>query len=243
MPQVTALIKTLKAELKAEGVTYQQVAEQLGVSEATVKRMFAEENFTLQRLESICQMLGLEMFGLMQKMAKAQQCIAQLTRDQEQIIANDLTLMLVTICVMNGYSFTQITEHYAITPTECVQKLAILDRLKMIELLPKNRIKLLVATHFSWLPNGPIQCFFREKVEKEFFASAFNKDSEQLLVVNALLSKASNVTFQKKMQQLSHTFSELAQADSHLPLAEREGATMVLAVRQWQYSLFEKLRR
>jgi hypothetical protein len=40
-----------------------------------------------------------------------------------------------------------ITNEYKIKEAECIQKLAQLDRLKIIELLPKNKIKLLVVLY------------------------------------------------------------------------------------------------
>ena len=47
MAQVSALIATLKRQLKAHGKTYADLALALNLSEASIKRMFWEENFTL----------------------------------------------------------------------------------------------------------------------------------------------------------------------------------------------------
>lgn len=243
MPQITPLIKTLKKELRAQGKTYVDVATLLGLSEASVKRLFAEESFSLQRLEAICQMVGMELSDLVLKMNSQQRRIEQLTVAQEKEIASDLILMLVTICVINGFSFDDMIERYTIKPTECIQRLATLDRLKLIELLPNNRVKLLISSNFSWLPNGPIQKFFREKVEQEFFNSAFAKEGEQLMVLNGLLSKASNAEFRKKMQRLANEFTELVQSDFAIPHEQRDGASVVLAIREWQYSFYEGIRR
>ena len=49
MAQTTAIIDVLKKLLKEQGVTYLQVAQALGLSEASVKRLFAERQFSLQR--------------------------------------------------------------------------------------------------------------------------------------------------------------------------------------------------
>jgi hypothetical protein len=176
-------------------------------------------------------------------MANEQRRISQLTKEQEQKIVSDLILMLVTICVINGFTYEDIINRYTITDTDCIQKLAALDRLKLIELLPNNRIKLLIAPNFRWLPNGPIQQFFREKVEKEFFSSTFSKETENLIVFNGLLSKASNAEFQKKMQRLANEFSELVQADFGLPYDQRDGVSIILAIREWQYSFYDDVRR
>ena len=45
MSASAALIDTLKRELKAQGVTYAAVARALGMSEASVKRMFSRKDF------------------------------------------------------------------------------------------------------------------------------------------------------------------------------------------------------
>ena len=36
---------------------------------------------------------------------------------------------------------------------------------------------------------------------------------------------------------------DLQRDDERLPLAEKHGTTMVLAIRQWEYGLFEELKR
>ena len=51
-----ALVEVLKRELRTRGVTYAQVARKLGLSEASVKRMFSRREFTLKRLDQVCQL-------------------------------------------------------------------------------------------------------------------------------------------------------------------------------------------
>lgn len=243
MLQTSALVDTLKQQLKASGKTYADIATDLDLSEASVKRLFSERNFTLQRLEIICDAIGISFFQLVEKMSHQQQRLTQLTLDQEREVANDVVLLLIAVSVINGFSFEDLVSQYKITETECIQRLAQLDRLKLIELLPGNRIRLLVSPNFNWLPNGPIQKFFQDKVEQDFFSSRFDKQNEKLLVLNAVLSPAANAELQRKMQTLAHDFNSIMKRDAQLPLHERKGTTMVLALRQWQYSLFKNLRK
>ena len=243
MAQASSLIDTLKRELKAQGKTYIDVAETLELSEASVKRLFSEKNFTLQRLERVCDLLNIEFTELVQRMNKAQRQLIQLTREQEKEIASDLLLLLITVSVISGMSFKDIVNSYDITESECIQKLAQLDRLKIIDLLPSNRVKLLVAPNFHWLPNGPIQQFFQQKVEQDFFSSRFDKANEKLIVTNAILTDTSNARLQKKMERLAAEFNELMQEDHAAPSGQKNGTTMVLAIRQWQYSLFKKIKK
>ncbi|OMH38326.1 helix-turn-helix transcriptional regulator [Motiliproteus sp. MSK22-1] len=244
MSQTTQLVATLKRTLKAHGKTYADVAEHLQLSEASVKRLFSENSFSLLRLEQICQMIDLQISDVVQLMTdNAKSQLSSLTVEQEKDIAGDLELLLITVCVLNRWTLEQIQGYFQIPETNCIQHLAKLDRLKMVELLPRNRIKLLVAPNFKWLDNGPIQRFFQEKLEAEFFNSRFDKKQEKLLVINGMLADSSNAVFQRKMEQLVREFDELTNDDAQLAFEERKGTTVVLAVRPWQYGLFERFKK
>ncbi len=243
MAQVPALIDTLKKQLKAHGTTYADVATALSISEASVKRLFSEHSFSLQRLEVTCQLIGLQLSELILLMEKEQPQLYQLTEQQEREIIADPLLLLISISIVNGHTFDELCRHINITPVECIKKLAHLDRIKIIDLLPNNRIKLLIAPNFSWRPNGPIQQFFQQHIEKDFFRSTFNKNNEQLLVLNGELSETANRTFQKKMSKLAKEFNALMQEDSALPIEERHNTTVVLASRSWEFQLFDQFRR
>ena len=243
MAQTIPLINTLKKALKLHGKTYADLAKQLQLSEASVKRMFSENSFSLERLDQSCQMMQMEISDLVQMMNEGARQLTELTEQQEKEIANDLTLLLITVCVLNRWTMKEILGYYNIVETECIRHLARLDKLKIIELLPKNKIKLLVSSNFSWRENGPIQRFFQSKVEADFFNSRFDKKTERLIVVNGMLADNSNAVFQRKMQRLSQEFNELNDDDAGLSLDERHGTTVVLAIRQWQYGMFSHLRK
>lgn len=241
MPQINNLLGTLKKALKSHGLTYAQVARHLELTEASVKRLFSEQQLSLQRLEQICQLMQMEISDLVQLMNEQQPQLQQLTREQEEEITRDLTLLLVTVCVLNRWSMEEILDWYKISEHECLQKLIKLDKLKLIELLPRNKIKLRVATNFGWREGGPIQQFFQEKIAQEFFKTRFDNQDEYLLVLNGMLSPASHTEFQRKLKRVAREFDELNNQDAGLPLAERKGVTLVLAARNWNYGLFKPL--
>ena len=243
MAQSLQLVDVLKKNLKSQGLTYRDIATRLRLSEASIKRMFSEKNFTLKRLEQLCQCIDLELSDLLRLLHEQEHQLSQLSEEQEQEIVNDLTLLLITVCVLNRWTLADILASYKLTEAEAIRYLARLDRLKIIELLPKNRIKLLVAPNFAWRKNGPIQQFFHSKIEKDFFSSGFDKDHECLFVINAMLSPSSNVVFQRKLEKLVREFNELNDVDAGLPLEQRNGTTVLMAVREWQYGIFQHLRK
>ena len=156
MSQINQVVDTLKSLLKAEGITYKKLAECLEMSEANVKRMFSQNSFTLERLEHICEVLSIslaDLFALSQKHAEK---ISQLTSEQEEKLLSNPKLLLMAICVRDGWKFSEIIDYYDITEHEAVQLMASLDRLKIIELLPNNNYRSLIAQDFRWQPGGKL---------------------------------------------------------------------------------------
>ncbi|WP_246009045.1 hypothetical protein [Vreelandella nanhaiensis] len=60
-----------------------------------------------------------------------------------------------------------------------------------------------------------------------------------MLVLNGLLSRASNDKWQQIMQRLDKEFHDLYQRENVLPITRRFGTTSMLAVRQWQHGVFK----
>jgi DNA-binding Xre family transcriptional regulator len=243
MPQIATLVETLKASLKASRKTYADVADALGLSEASVKRLFSGNDFTLERLDTICQMLGMEMSDLFQKMNESRHRLERLTDQQERELVEDVMLVVVMVCVFNRLTVADICRMYTLSEAECVSKLLRLDQLKIIELLPRNRVKTLISPNFKWLDNGPIQRFFQEKIGHEFFSTSFRQEGECLLVLNGTLSALSAAEFQRRLERIAKEFNELNDQDAGLPVTERKGITLVLAMRNWAYGLFQHMAR
>jgi Cro/C1-type HTH DNA-binding domain len=243
MTQTAALIDVLKRELKARGITYASLAPRLRLSEASVKRMFSRRDFTLKRMDEICRHADIDFSELARAVARDEALLSQLTLEQEKEIVADRKLFLVAVCALNHVTFDQIVETYDISAAECVRLLTRLDRLKFIELMPGNRIKLLVSRTFAWLPDGPIQRFFNNQAHSEFFRSRFNRSDEFMLVVNGMLSKASSAEVVTRLKRITREFSDLHNDDSRLPLQDRSAMTLLVAIRPWQLAAFTELRR
>jgi transcriptional regulator with XRE-family HTH domain len=238
-----ALIDVLKRELKARGITYARVARDLGMSEASVKRMFSQKNFTLKRLDAICRLAHIEFSELTRTLNREEVQISQLTHEQEKEIVANKKLFLVAVCALNHVTFEQIVAAYAIPKAECIQLLMRLDRLKFIELQPNNRIRLLVSRTFSWLPDGPIQRFFNQQAHNEYFGSRFDRPEEYMVVANGMLSKPSSAAIVTRLKRIAREFSELHNEDVRLPLAERSAMSLLVAVRHWELQAFVEMRR
>jgi hypothetical protein len=238
-----ALIDTLKRSLKGRAITYAVLGKGLGLSEASVKRMFSRRDFTLHRMEEICRIAGLD-FGELAREATAEAAgITHLTVEQEDEIVSDPKLMLIALCAVGNWTLEQIVDSYDIPRVECIRCLARLDRCRIIELAPDNRIRPLINRTFSWLPDGPIQRYFRARVESEYLSSKFDRPGELFLFVSGMLSRRSTAEVTARMRRVADDFADLHATDRVLPLSERHGTSMLLAIRPWEPRAFQALRR
>jgi len=237
------IIDALKRQLKLRGITYRGLAERLLLSESAVKHMFSTGNFSLRRLDEVCAVLELDIGDLVNISESMEPRIEQFSAEQEQEIVSDNRLLLVAYCLINYWTFDEIIERYDITPQEGLKYLRRLDRMRIIELQPGDRVRLLIANNFSWRKNGSIEKFFRSRVQTEFFQHDFGDDESIRIVKNGMLSGKSQIQLIEKMKATGEHFDDLTWDERRLPAAARNGTTMVLAIRHWFFEGFRDLER
>jgi len=243
MSSPEVIIQVLRSEMRAAGVTYKQLATRLDMSESSIKRVFSQGDMSLTRLEQICKSVGVAMEDVLRQAADATPHADTLTLDQEKSLVQDPKLLLVAICCLGHWSLEQITEVYDISETECIRYLVKLDRLELIELKAMNRYRMRVSIAFRWLPDGPVQQFFRKYVVDDYFGGRFDGAGETLLCVHGRLSNPSAQELVQKIRQLAADLARLHQDDQRLQPAERDGFTLLLGLRSWEFAQFTAMRR
>ncbi len=243
MSTTAALITALKQELKSAGMTYADLAGKLGMAESSVKRMLARGEMPLSRLDAICVALKLDFADLARRVADARPLLVELTLAQEKAVVADKKLLLTAICVLSQWTLEQITGYYRMSEAETIARLVRLDSLGIIELRPLNRYRLKLAKTFRWRPHGPVMHFFREHALLDYFAGGFERDDESLVLVHGSISKSLAPSFIERLQRVAQDFAQAHQADQKLAPQHREGYTLLLAMRSWDFEGFEALRR
>jgi DNA-binding Xre family transcriptional regulator len=243
MAHTAALVEALKRELRTRKLTYAHVARHLAMSEASVKRMFSRNEFTLERIDKICECLGMEFSDIARNVAGPEAVLTRLTEEQEEELVADPKLMLVALCTLSQMPFERIVASYALNDAECVKLLVRLDRLKFIELLPNNRIRLLASRAFSWIPDGPIQRLFKQTLCQDFLRSGFGGANELLVLLNGTLSRASAASVLDRLKRIAAEFAEMRIDDARLPHAERVPLTLLVAARPWEPEYLGRYRR
>ena len=243
MSTTADLVTALKKELKSAQMTYADLAQGLGMAESSVKRMLAKGDMALSRIDAICRVLKLDFAELARRVADAQPLLQQLTQEQERAVVADKKLLLCAICVLSQWTLEQVAHEYRLSEAECIKYFAQLDRIGIIELKPMNRYRLKLAKTFRWRPHGPVMNYFRDHAALDYFSGGFDGHAEGLLLVHGSVSRAIAPSFLERLQRVAQDFAQQHQADQKLAEADREGYTLVLAMRGWEFEAFTQLRR
>ncbi len=243
MGTATTIVGAIKQQLKLQGLTYQELARRLKVSEPTVKRDLARGDFTLSRLEGICEVLGVTIADLANMEPARALLITQFTEQQERMLASDAKLLLLTYLLVNQWKLDEILARFQITENDLVSLLLSLDQLGIVNFRPPRGVQTLTARNFAWRKDGPVHEFFLQRVVPEYFRARFDKPGDDFHFVAGSLSRASLSRFKSALARLTAEFEDLARRDAQLPLDERDGCTAILAIRDWQFSEFTRFRR
>lgn len=243
MPKAVELVDALKREMRARKITYAHLATKLELSEGAVKRMFALNRMTLDRVDEICDILKVDLAELVDNYQREEQRLDQLTEAQERQLILDPKRLLVAACVLNRWSMEEILETYDLSRTECIRHLAALDRIHFIELLPNNRYRIKVSDSFRWRAGGPIEQFFERLIANEFLTSNFRVEGRTRLFLHGFLSERAREELLIAIERITVTFRDLLRRDRNVPAAARQHVGFLIAFRPWNFSLYDTVRK
>jgi DNA-binding Xre family transcriptional regulator len=237
------LIDALKRCLRAQNMTYRDLAAQIRLSEAAVKRMFSRRAMSLQRLEQICDALDVGLAELSAEASRGRKAMAQLSEAQEQALVSEPALLLALFLTLNRWRQADALAHFGFTPAQWTGLLVKLDRLGIIELMPGNRGRALTARNFRWRADGPMERYFRHTLLTDYFADPFDGEQDALLLLSGALSIEGVRHVRQRLEELAREFDSLLARDATLPAEERIGISLVLAQKPWLLQLFQPYRR
>ena len=243
MSSTQDLVTTLKAELRRSGITYAHLAQELGLAESSIKRIFAKGDMPLSRIDEVLAVLKMDFAELARLVANASPAQQEMTLEQERAVVRDPKLLLTAICALSQWTVDQIVATYAISKPQAVACLLSLDKLGFLELRANNRYRVKVDKTFRWRPGGPVMQFFRTHAMTDYFSGDFGDPGELLMLVHGQVSPAQAQLFNERLRRLAQDFAQQHLADQKLPDGERRAYTLVFGMRSWLFGAFRQLLR
>jgi hypothetical protein len=179
-----------------------------------VKRYFTGGTITLTQLERICEAVRISIEDLAALAAKGLNAVDQLTAAQEEGLAGRALTSFVFYLIRNGWTAAEIREELNMGEAEITAQLIRLEKLRLIDLLPANRVKLLTTRFPHWLPGGPIRRQFDRTLKSEFATLDYHAPGVFWELETVKLSAASQTKLPELMEDFTRAVRGLAE-DGH----------------------------
>jgi len=242
-PTPARIMTSLKAIMKSRQITYRDLAQQIRLSEASVKRIFSRGTLTLARLDEICQALEVSMSEVVRLAGDQSADTAELlTLEQETALAADPKLLACFYLLANGRTGRDVSTQLAVDERAVRRLMVRLDTLRLIELRSKLRARTRAASVLAWRPDGPLRRTYESQIRQEFLQAAFARSGEALHFLSAELSDASCKILLRKLERMAGEFRDLAELDRTVPPKDKRPMAALLAVRPWVFSMFKSLK-
>jgi DNA-binding Xre family transcriptional regulator len=252
MDETYQLVDALKRCVKVRGLTYRALAGRINLSEASVKRLFAERTFTLRRLEQVCKAMDMSVTELLRMIDRTASAVTTLSLEQESALARDPALLSYFYLLVNGWTDAQILREYQFDDAQLGRLRDQLAALELIELQPqpqpqrRRRLRvthrLLVGRRLVWRPDGPVRRAYERQVQAEFLRAPFAARGDFLGWQPAELTESSIGVLKRKLEHLYDEFLQMAELDT-LSTQPRHSTALLVAFRPWVFSLVAARQR
>lgn len=207
------LFGVLKQMLKAKGISYRELADKMGLSEPTIKRLFQERDCKLSRMLEVCDALGVSLADLMKLEEQVQVEPTLLPLELEKALAQQEGLMSFFLLLVTDFDAQTIAEHNQLTEVDCYRYLRELEKLELLRLGPERQVRLLVSKPIRWRTNGPLQQRLVEINQRFAGESLRNSDHIAFYSTSRMMSEASAQRLSEEIDQLYKSFQKQASLD------------------------------
>lgn len=215
---IPEILRALKGLLKSQGLTYQAVADTLKISRITVKRYLSGRGLTVGALERLCSVVGLTLADITE-IAKYRQDDSKgyLTVTQEEELFAQPFLAILFILLSRGWSPDQLKAEFKLNDVELDGYLIKLDKLKLIELHPFGRIRMLVGHPFQVIPGRPLSRGFDRYVKDDLFRTDVLSNDVTYRYNYFKMSRGSQQKFTTMLDDLLKATEQLTVQERNLP--------------------------
>lgn len=240
MQETLALVDTLKRILRSKGITYQQLAEQLDLSEASVKRVFSDGSFSLARFEKICQIAEVTMAEVNElSQAGRKPTSHTYTLQQEKYFAENPKYLAFFDLLIRFGTLKKVREYKPnLTDARVSKYLKQLESMGLIERHPNDRVSFPVSRSVNWQKNGPLGRKLRNMAKADFIDGKFSGDLCTWDLMGIELTEKSAAQVAERLQELADDIRRIGEMEQKLK-ANTQLIGVMLAQRPWQFSLLE----
>lgn len=242
MSQIDQFLGALKRTLKAKNILYRDLAKALNLSESSVKRILSSKSLSLERLEEICRIADIS-FSEVVKSANLEDGtqVLLLSDEQEKALAENARLLHYYMMLHDGKTPQKIEKEYQISRGESQKFLFQLDRLNLIELHPRDKVKFKKQGFLRFRRDGPVGKAMFEQTKVGYLAYDF-KPEDYIRFTLLKVSPPTLAKYKSKLDRLMLDLQEEArfEGEHNVPVVD---TGVLLSFRPWQYSYMGAIKK
>ncbi|WP_030539868.1 helix-turn-helix transcriptional regulator [Sphingobium sp. DC-2] len=228
-PGAATILSELRRELKARGVRVGQLAQELEVAEPTVWRWLRGDGLTLDRLDEMCAIAGVDLRDLAARSGEEGE--ESFTLAQERILAADRGLALVFFAILHGAQPAEIERELGLPRSRLHAHFERLARLGLIDLAPRGRVRPKVKRPVRWRRGGPLSAAFERTVKPLFMSMDFGSADALYVSDMVVMSKAGQARVHALFEALRDDIHMIAEQEKAARLDDREWSGVLMMVR------------
>ena len=229
--QTKAMLAALRRNLKRNDLTIVALAQRLEVGEATIKRWLVGKGLTLDRLEQLAGLAGLNLAELAAESATLPQHLSdELTFAQERALSEDELMAFVFIVILGGYDWHEILSDFAIPAQVMEAALDRLEKLALIDRLSSGRVRPRIDRNIIWR-KAPMRAQFEARMKAQFLAMDFSKPEAVYASDIYKLSAQGAAMLAELIEQHRREINALADHDRIAARLSRSWYTVLTAAR------------
>jgi hypothetical protein len=209
-----------------------------------VKRILSDKSISLERIEEICKACDISFAEICRNANFEEELTSHtLTKDQEKILAENPRLLHYFIMLNDGMTPAKIEKGFEISSNESKKHLLQLDRLNLIELHPRDRVKMKNKTGaLRFRRDGAVGKTLFAQTKSNFLNYDFEDESDYIRFSTNSFNPASILKFKKKLDKLVVEIQEEGRLniDSDEDIPE---TGILLAMRPWKYSALDAIKK
>lgn len=207
LSHVELILRNLKDQLKRKKIKYNELAKGIGLSESGLKKILSGGDVSVRRLSQLCQYAGVSLTEIVDD---RQNSTVDFTEAQQAEFLKNLNLFNVYwLFVYERLSIEQVQEHLKISKIEVFKLTRKLDDLRLIKLLPNDRVRVPSIRAVDWTGKGKFVSKLYQEWSNQLLQdiTRFHDNSDQIFLIRYLpMTEKTYHEFKLALQTLEKEF-------------------------------------
>jgi transcriptional regulator with XRE-family HTH domain len=203
------VMRELKLQLKKSRISYARLANMLDISESTLKKWFIAEDGNFNRINMICELLGIPVHAVIRSVEEQKVVTLTLPISAQGLFNRDFTAFKIYwLLVYERMHEDEILQLLKIKPAELKSILFKLDKERLIEIGLKDKIKVPKMKPVRWKFSGSfMEKLLKQWVDEILEESQHKHDDNRMILQFFQLSPPSAEEFKKDLDALEDKYA------------------------------------